>query len=150
MHLNFLNLFTNFLIFITFSSLSFANSISFNGLLISDYWIKETIGNQKITSGYLTIENTSNIDKRLVSLTSEISKKTQLHDMVIKNNIMKMRNLTEGLVIKANSKVILKSRGYHIMFIKLQKPLKVMNNYKVTLKFKSSGSLVIAMPVHNK
>ena len=69
--------------------------------------------------------------------------------MVIKNDIMKMENLTKGLVIKANSKVNLKPGSYHIMFIKLQKSLKVINKYQVILKFENAGSLIIEMPVHN-
>ena len=145
-----LSLFLNFLICLTFTSSSLASSVNFNGLLISDFWIKATIRNHKMTSGYLTIENTSNIDKRLVSLTSEISKKIELHDMVVKNDIMKMKYLIDGIVIKANSKVSFKPGSYHIMFMKLQKPLIVMNKYEVTLSFENSGSVIIKMPVQNK
>ena len=150
MCLKLLSVFLNFLIFIFYTSSSFANSISFNGLVISDFWIKATIGKHNMTSGYLTIENTSNIDERLVLLTSEISKKIQLHNIVVKNDIMKMKNLTDGVVIKANSKVSFKPGSYHIMFMKLQKPLIVMNQYQVTLKFENSGSVIVEMPVHNK
>jgi len=100
------------------------------------FWIKETIGNHKITSGYLTIENKNNFDERLESVTSEISEKTQLHNVVVKNDIMKMENLNNGIVIKAKSKIDLKPGNYHIMFMKLNNPLKIMNKYKVTLKFK--------------
>ena len=150
MRFKLLSLFTNLLIFITFTYSSFAESINFNGLVISDFWIKSTIGNHKITSGYLTIKNTSNIDERLVSLTSEISKKTQLHDMFVENDIMKMKNLTDGIVIKAKSKVTFKPGSYHIMFMKLQKPLIVMNTYKVIIKFENSGSVILKMPVYRK
>jgi periplasmic copper chaperone A len=145
-----INLFINFLFFITFTSLSFAQSINVNGLQISDFWIKPPIGNHKMTSGYLTIENTNNIDERLVSLTSKISKKTQLHDMVVQNDIMIMKNLLDGVVIKANSKVSFRPGSYHIMFMKLTKPLKVMNKYQVTLRFKNSGYVIIKMPVLSK
>ena len=150
MRLKLLCFFINFFIFTTFTSSSFADSINFNGLLISDFWIKSSIGNNKMTSGYLTIENTSNFDERLVSLTSEISKKTQLHDMIINNDIMKMKHLIDGIVIKANSKVSFKPGSYHVMFMKLKNPLIVMNKYLVTLKFENSGSVIIKMPVQNK
>ena len=96
------------------------------------------------------IENTNNIDERLMSLTSKISKKTQLHVMVVQNDIMKMKNLEDGFVIKANSKVKLKPGSYHIMFMKLKKPIIVMNKYKVTLRFKNSGYIMIEMPVLTK
>ena len=150
MHLKLLSFFINLLIFVTCISSSYANSINVNGLLISDIWIKPTIGNHKMTSGYLTIENTNNIDERLVSLTSEISKKTQLHDMVVRNDIMIMKHLLDGVVIKANSKVIFRPGSYHIMFMKLKKPIIVMNKYQVTLRFKNSGYIMIEMPVLTK
>ena len=94
-----------FLIFTFITSPSGASSIKFNGLVLSNFWIKETIGNHKITSGYLTIENKNNFDERLETVTSEISEKTQLHNMVVKNDIMKMENLNNGIVIKAKSKI---------------------------------------------
>ena len=68
-----ISIFFNFLIFIFITSPSTASSIKFNGLVLSNFWIKETIGNHKITSGYLTIENKNNFDERLESVSSEIS-----------------------------------------------------------------------------
>ena len=150
MRLKPLSFLINLLIFVTGISSSYANSINVNGLLISDFWIKPTIGNHKMTSGYLTIENTNDIDERLVSLTSEISKKTQIHDMVVQNDIMKMKNFEDGVVIRANSKVSFRPGSYHIMFMELKKPIIVKNKYQVTLEFKKSGSVIIEMPVLTK
>ncbi|MDC0093988.1 copper chaperone PCu(A)C, partial [Alphaproteobacteria bacterium] len=132
MRLKFLSFFLNLLIFVTCISSGYANSINIKGLLISDFWIKATIGKHKMTSGYLTIENTNNIDERLVSLTSEISKKTQIHDMVVQNDIMKMKHLSDGILIKAKSTVSFRPGSYHIMFMELNKHLVEMNKYQVT------------------
>ena len=112
------------------TSSSFGNSIKFNGLILSNFWIKETIGNHKMTSGYLSIENKNRVDERLLSVTSEIAKKNQLHNMIVKNDIMKMENLNNGIVIRAKSKLSLKPGSYHIMFMKLLKPLKITKNIK--------------------
>ena len=143
-----ISIFFNFLIFIFITSPSTASSIKFNGLVLSNFWINETIGNHKITSGYLTIENKNNFDERLESVASEISEKTQLHNIVVKNDIMKMENLNNGIVIRAKSKLSLKPGSYHIMFMKLRKPLKITKKYKVTLNFKNAGSVTLEMPVH--
>ena len=143
-----ISIFFNFLIFVFMTSPSTASSIKFNGLVLSNFWIKETIGNHKITSGYLTIENKNNFDERLETVTSEISEKTQLHNMIVKNDIMKMENLNNGIVIRAKSKLSLKPGSYHIMFMKLRKPLKITKKYKVILNFKNAGSVTLEMPVH--
>jgi copper(I)-binding protein len=101
-----------------------------------------------MTSGYLSIENKNRVDERLLSVTSEIAKKNQLHNMIVKNDIMKMENLNNGIVIRAKSKLSLKPGSYHIMFMKLRKPLKITKKYKVTLNFKNAGSVTLEMPVH--
>ena len=67
--------FLNLIICMAITSSSFGNSIKFNGLILSNFWIKETIGNHKMTSGYLSIENKNRVDERLLSVTSEIAKK---------------------------------------------------------------------------
>ena len=139
--------FLNLIICVAITSSSFANSIKFNGLILSNFWIKETIGNHKMTSGYLTIENKNSVDERLLSLTSEIAKKNQLHNIIVKNDIMKMENLNNGIVIRAKSKLSLKPGSYHIMFMKLRKPLKITKKYKVILNFKNAGSVTLEMPV---
>ncbi|MFL2828442.1 MAG: copper chaperone PCu(A)C [Candidatus Puniceispirillales bacterium] len=143
-----ISIFFNFLFFIFITSPSTASSIKFNGLVLSNFWIKETIGNHKITSGYLTIKNKNNFDERLETVTSEISEKTQLHNMIVKNDIMKMENLNNGIVIRAKSKLSLKPGSDHIMFMKLRKPLKITKKYKVILNFKNAGSVTLEMPVH--
>ena len=140
--------FLNLIIYMAITSSSFANSIKFNGLILSNFWIKETIGNYKMTSGYLTIENKNSVDERLLSLTSEIAKKHQLHNIIVKNDIMNMENLNNGIVIRAKSKLSLKPGSYHIMFMKLLKPLKITKKYKVILNFKNAGSVTLEMPVH--
>ena len=50
----------------------------------------------------------------------------------------------------AKSKIDLKPGNYHIMFMKLHNPLKIINKYKVTLKFKNAGAVILEMPVHQK
>jgi copper(I)-binding protein len=54
------------IILITFTSTSFGETLNFKNLVIKDFWIKPSIGNHKITSGYLIIQNNSNFDERLI------------------------------------------------------------------------------------
>ena len=138
------------IILITITSISFAETLNFKGLVIEDFWIKPSIGNHKMTSGYLKIKNTNNRDERLISVVSDFSKKSELHEMAVKNDIMTMKKLDNGLTIRAGSEIHLKPGGYHLMFINLNDQVKIMNNYKVNLIFKNSGSLTIDMPVLEK
>ena len=138
------------IILITFTSTSFGETLNFKNLVIKDFWIKPSIGNHKITSGYLIIQNNSNFDERLISVTSNFSKKTELHQMDVKNDIMIMKKLVKGLIIRAKSETVLKPGGYHLMFLNLNGPVKITNSYKVNLFFENSGSFVVNIPVLDK
>ena len=141
--LNFLFL----LFFILSSSKSFSETISFKGLILSDFWIKKVIANNNITSGYIKIENKNEKDERLISVETDFSKRTELHEMNIKNDIMIMKHIEEGILIKSKSKLNLEPGSFHIMFMDLTKSLKITKVQKVKFNFKNAGSIVINMPI---
>ena len=144
--LKFLHLFT----FILLSSQSFSETITFKGLVLSDFWIKKVIANNKITAGYIKIENKNEKNERLISVESNFSKRTELHYMNIKNDIMIMKHLEDGVLIKSKSKINLKPRSFHIMFIDLTKSFNKTSYQKVKFNFENAGSIIINMPIINK
>ena len=144
--LNFVFLF----ILILLSSQSFSETISFKGLVLSNFWIKKVIANNNTTSAYIKIENKNEKNERLISVESDFSKITELHDMKIKNDIMIMKHLEEGVLIKSKSQLNLMPGSSHIMFIDLTKSLKKIKIQKVKFNFEKAGSIVINMPIINK
>ena len=144
--LKFLYLFT----FILLSSQSFSETITFKGLVLSDFWIKKVIANNNITAGYIKIENKNEKNERLISVESNFSKRTELHYMNIKNDIMIMNHLEDGVLIKSKSKINLKPRSFHIMFIDLTKSFNKTSYQKVKFNFENAGSIIINMPIINK
>ena len=144
--LKFLYLFT----FILLSSQSFSETITFKGLVLSDFWIKKVIANNNVTAGYIKIENKNEKNERLISVESDFSTRTELHNMYIKNNIMIMKHLEDGVLIKSKSQINLKPRNFHIMFIDLSKSFNKTSNQKVKFNFENAGSIIINMPIINK
>jgi copper(I)-binding protein len=140
----------SFLICTLATSFSFAENIKFNGLIISNFWIKEPIGNHSITSGYFTIKNTNSYDETLIAITTNFAKKSEIHEMIVDNDIMKMNVLNDGLKIPANSIVHLKPGSYHVMFMKLYKKLKIMSTHQINLNFEKTGQLNVPFPVYKK
>ena len=141
--LKFLYLFT----FILLSSQSFSETITFKGLVLSDFWIKKVIANNNITAGYIKIENKNEKNERLISVASDFSKRIEIHDMYIKNNVMIMKHLEQGVLIQSKSQLDFKPGSLHIMFIDLTKSLKKTKLQKVKFNFKNAGSIVINMPI---
>ena len=77
---------------LTKSSTSFSETVSIRGLVFSDFRINEVVANNKITSGYLTIENTNKKSERLVYVESNFSEKTELHNMIVAYNSICLRS----------------------------------------------------------
>ena len=85
--------------------------------------IKFVNSNLKVTSGYLTIENTGEEDLILKSVYSNFSKITEIHEMKIEQDIMKMKKVINPIKISKGRKIVFKPGGLHIMFMKLNKNL---------------------------
>ena len=90
-----------------FSALPNANAekINFHSLVIHNAWIKETPPNHSITSGYLIIENTGYEDETLISVSSSFAAKVEIHQMMMDENVMKMRQMEDGLISYPSNKL---------------------------------------------
>ena len=98
----------------------------------------------KVSAGYMKIENESNKQDVLQSVSNvSFAERVEIHEMIMENQVMKMRPLKNGLTIKGDSEVYLKPSGYHIMFIGLKEPVVKGKKYKATLNFKNAGSIDI-------
>ena len=131
-----------------FSNIVLAEGIKFKQLEIDDAWIKETPPNHPNTAGYLKIENNGYSDEVLIGVSADFAMKSEIHEMKIEGDVMKMRPLENGLVISANEEIYLKPGGYHLMFMKLKQQMTPMDVHQVTLTFKNSGSVTLSMMVH--
>ncbi|MGC2051016.1 MAG: copper chaperone PCu(A)C, partial [Methylovirgula sp.] len=68
-----------------------AASVGVGSLKIENAFARPTPGGATVAVGYATIVNSGNAPDRLVSVTSDISAKTQIHEMKMNNGVMEMR-----------------------------------------------------------
>jgi periplasmic copper chaperone A len=116
-------------------------------LKISDAFVKAMLPGQPAGAGYLTVENTGGEADRLISVTSDASPDVEIHEMKMEGDVMKMRQLSEGLDIPAGGKVELKPGGYHLMFMDVESPFEEGETLKVNLNFEKAGEVQIELPV---
>ena len=116
-------------------------------LEITNAWTRATLPGQPVAAGYMTIENKGSEPDHLLSASSNASPMTEVHNMAMEDDIMKMAELNDGLEIPAGGKVELTPGGTHIMFMGLEKALKEHGIVKVTLKFKTAGDVELELPV---
>jgi periplasmic copper chaperone A len=97
--------------------------------------------------GFVTIANTGDTDDRLVAASSPVAAVVQLHNMVMDNGVMIMREIENGIDIPAGKAVALKPGGMHIMFIDAPKPFEKDTIVDVTLTFEKAGQITLHLPV---
>ena len=114
---------------------------------ISLPFTRATLPNAPVGGGFLTIENEGPEADRLVSATSAVAGDTQIHEMAMEGEVMKMRELPGGLEIPAGETVVLAPGGFHIMFMGLKQPFVEGETVPVTLTFEKAGSVEVLLPV---
>ena len=130
-------------------SAGFATAHEFKAgpLKIGHPWSRATPAGAKVGGGYLSIENTGTAADRLVSVSVPFAARAEVHEMAVKDGVMTMRPLEQGVEVPAGAKVEFKPGGYHIMFMELKQPLKQGEMMKGTLTFEKAGTVDVEFKV---
>lgn len=116
-------------------------------LQIDHPWSRATPGGATVAGGYLVVKNTGTAPDRLVAATAPFAGRVEIHEMSMKDGVMVMRPLPDGLAIPAGGSVELKPGGYHIMFLDLKAPLKEGTLVDGTLTFEKAGTVPVQFKV---
>ena len=120
-----------------------AHEIKFGNLVIHHPWSRQVPAAADVAAGFMIITNNGKEDDRLVSATSEISSSAQIHDMKMVGDVMKMQELTDGVVIPAGATVKFKPKSLHIMFLGLKQPTMEGEEFSGTLTFEKAGTVSV-------
>ncbi len=101
---------------------------------VQDAWVRATVPQQKATGAFMRL--TAAQDARLVSANSPVAGVTEVHEMKLVDNVMKMRPLP-ALDLPAGQAVELKPGGYHIMLLDLKQPVAQGSTVPLTLVFEA-------------
>ncbi|PZQ87230.1 MAG: hypothetical protein DI534_15035 [Leifsonia xyli] len=118
-------------------------------LEIEHPWSRATPPGAKVAAGYLTIENGGDAPDRLVSATAEIAGKTEIHEMAVKDGVMTMRELADGVAVPAKGEAKLAPSGLHLMFMDLKRQLKQGESFAGTLTFEKAGEIKVEFAVQS-
>ncbi|NZD52051.1 DUF1775 domain-containing protein [Rhizobium leguminosarum] len=116
-------------------------------LEVSGGFAKAMLPGQPVGGGFFTMKNNGQTDDRLVSVSSPAAGEVQIHEMVTKDNVMRMRQLKDGIAIGAGETVKLEPGNLHLMFQKVKMPFKQGDTVPVTLTFEKAGKVDLALQV---
>ena len=108
-------------------------------LQFSNAWVRATPPNAQVAGAFLSIENTSTKPDRLLSASTDVAAKVEIHEMKMDGEVMQMRQLSDGLAIPAKKTVTLKPGGIHLMLIAPKQPFAEGQKVAVTLVFEKAG-----------
>ncbi|MEG4645683.1 DUF1775 domain-containing protein [Paracoccus sp. P2] len=115
-------------------------------LALSGGFSRATPPGAPVAGGFLTIANGGDED-RLVAAHADFAGRTEIHEMAMEGEVMRMRELPDGLAIPAGATVELKPGGYHLMFMELKQPLVEGETVNVTLSFEKAGEVSLPLAV---
>jgi copper(I)-binding protein len=130
-------LITAFLVLAT--SAADAGEHKIGSLDIADPYTPATPKGATVGAGYMKITNNGTSPDRLISGSSDVAGKVEVHEMTMDKGVMKMRPLKGGLEIKPGETVTLKPGSFHVMFVGLKKPLRKGEHVRATLVFEKAG-----------
>jgi copper(I)-binding protein len=116
-------------------------------LEIKHPWARATPKGAAVAGGYLTIVNTGANADRLVSFSSPVAGRFEIHEMRMNDGVMQMRPLPNGIEIKPGATVELKPGSYHLMFMQLKEPFEQGKRVKGTLVFEKAGPIEVEYTV---
>ena len=100
---------------------------------------------QPTGGAFMVLVNKGGAD-RLLGISADVARSTELHEMKMENDVMRMRQV-DGIDIGAGQTVELKPGGYHVMFVGLKAPLKAGERFPMKLKFEKAGEVTVDVTI---
>ncbi|GAA0812159.1 copper chaperone PCu(A)C [Colwellia asteriadis] len=113
---------------------------------VTDGYVRASIPGTAISSAYMTLANNSENKVTLVGVSSKISPRIELHQHSMDDGMMRMRQIVQ-IDINANSSIVLKPHGLHLMIFDLTEQLTPETKVDITLHFSNDQQLTIQLPV---
>ena len=127
--------------FLGASAAAFAESWTLGDLVIENPAARATPPNAPVSGGYMVIRNNGDEPDRLIGGAADFAGKVEIHEMAMDGEVMKMRQLADGLEIPAHGEVTLKPGGYHVMFMQMKEQLQPDTTRTIPLEFEKAGTI---------
>ena len=104
---------------------------------VKDAWVRATVPQQKSTSAFMQISAAT--DTKLVSVSTPVTPLAEVHEMAMRDGVMRMRQVAGGIEVPAGKSVDLTPSGQHIMLLDLPQQVKVGDKVPLTLVFEDKA-----------
>jgi copper(I)-binding protein len=116
-----------------------------SGIAVDHAWARPTIGSSTTSAAYFTVTDTGAAD-RLISVTTPVASRAEVHESFSENGVMKMRAVP-GVALDPGKPVHFAPGGYHVMLMGLKQPLKPGDSFPITLRFEHAPEMTVSVTV---
>lgn len=117
-------------------------------IVVEHAYVRASIPGTSHSSSYMEIENIRETKLTLLSVSSNISPRIEIHQHTMIDGMMRMRKLN-SLEVKAKARVKLQPSGLHLMIFDVKKPLVSKQNVELTLNFSNNVSVTVKAPIYS-
>jgi copper(I)-binding protein len=129
-----------------FCSFAMAHDFKVGALQIDHPWSRALPPNAPAGAAYFVIHSQSTDEDALVSASSPIAEKAELHTHVMLGEVMKMQQI-DSVGVPAGGQAIFAPGGNHVMLFGLKKPLVAGESFPLTLVFEKAGAVDVQVNV---
>ena len=113
-------------------SLSHQVAYGFEFPKVSEMWLREAPPNARMLAAYVTVENHTQQDLKIVGDYADDFGMTEIHKTIEVDGMLKMREQKE-LTLDIGSKIVMEPGGLHIMLMMPKKKFKVGEEARICL-----------------
>jgi copper(I)-binding protein len=116
-------------------------------ITIDHPWSRAIAARAPTAAGYLTIRNMGTREDKLIGAQTPMANATELHEMSVVDNIMRMRPIDGGIVIPPGAEVQLAPNGRHLMLIGPKEGFVQGARVPLTLVFERAGRVDVELAI---
>lgn len=122
------------------STAAYGHSFSHGDLVLDHPYAAPSLAGTSNGAAWLrSIQNEGSQPERLLSASSPVAARVELHRMTLDAGVMRMREVP-AIELPPHSLTPLEPRGpYHLMLVDLKQPLKEGERFELTLNFERAG-----------
>lgn len=117
-----------------------AHDMKHGGIMVEQPWARASAGPAKAGAVYMVLSNMGHDMDRLIGAKSTLADRTEVHNHIMENGVMKMRQV-EAIEVAPGTPTILQPGGLHIMFMGLKEPFIEGQKLPMTLVFEKAGEV---------
>ena len=108
---------------------------------VTQAWSRASTPNANTGAIYVTV--TASQPDRLTGVSTPVAATAEIHRSEMRNDVMEMRAVPDGLPITSGTPIHMAPGGYHIMLTGLMQPLKQGDHVPLTLRFEHAGPMTV-------